>query len=228
MVDVRQLELNLEYAFEDAADMPEEANILELWQQFEVVMDELPWREQLRMGGEVLVQLAEICEAKSGVLWDDWQDANNSDGPVMDGDWLRGLTRQTQEIDFSELVQRTGNRLATGQDNVADDDSVVGEVDKEAVLALVDELTLEEAKEKALAVSHSEDVSAWVAAIAAKRSSAPQRLIELQQQLRMPLIEVWMALLLGEFQLEQRGEFYEVEGIWLVNSKNLSRSSRDF
>ncbi len=215
MVDVRQLELDLGDAFGDAADMPEEANILELWQQFEVVMDELPWREQLRMGGKVLAQLAEICEAKSEVLWEDWQDANNSDGPVMDGDWLRGLTRQTQEIDFSELVQRAGNCLTGSQDDVADDDSVVSEVDKSAVLALVDELTLEEAKEKALAVSHSEDVSSWVAAISAKRKSVPQRLVELQRQLQMPLVEVWIAALLGGFQLEQRGDFYETEDIWL-------------
>ena len=168
MIDVYQLELDLGDAFEDAADMPEEANILELWQQFEVVMDELPWQEQLRMGGEVLAQLAETCEAKSEVLWEDWQDANNSDGPVMDGDWLWGLMRQTQEIDFSELVQRS-NRSANRQDEVADDESVVGEVDKAAVLALVDELTLEDAREKALAVSHVEDVSAWVRAISAKR-----------------------------------------------------------
>ena len=215
MVDVRQLELDLGDAFEDAAEMPEAANILELWQQFEVVMDELPWRDQLRMGGEVLAQLAEICEAKSEVLWEDWQDANNSDGPVMDGDWLRGLTRQTQEIDFSELVQRSGHLLASGQEDMADDDSVVGEVDKAAVLALVDELTLEEAKEKALAVSHAEDVSTWVSALSTKRKSVPQQLVELQQQLRMPLIEVWIAVLLGGFQLEQRGDFYELEGIWL-------------
>ncbi|NEQ54525.1 MAG: hypothetical protein F6K11_31070 [Leptolyngbya sp. SIO3F4] len=215
MIDVRQLELDLGDAFEDAADMPEEANILELWQQFEVVMTELPWREQLRMGGEVLAQLAEICEAKSEVLWEDWQDANNSDGPVMDGDWLRGLTRQTQEIDFTELVQRSGNRLATSQGDVADSDSVVGEVDKSAVLALVDELTLEEAKEKALAVSHSEDVSAWVAAISARCESTPQRLIELQQQLQMSLVEVWIASLLGGFHLEQRGGFYETEEVWI-------------
>ena len=216
MVDVRQLELDLGDAFDDAADMPESANILELWQQFEVVMAELPWREQLRMGGEVLAQLAEICEAKSEVLWEDWQDANNSDGPVVDGDWLRGLTRQTQEIDFSELVQRSGHRLARESEDIANDDSVVGEVDKAAVLSLVDELTLEDAKEKALAVSHSEDVSAWVAAIAAKQSETPQRLIELQQRLRMPLIEIWIAVLLGGFRLEQRGEFYDTGEVWLL------------
>ena len=215
MVDVRQLELDLGDAFEDATDMPEEANILELWQQFEVVMDELPWREQLRMGGDVLAQLAEICEAKSEILWEDWQDANNSDGPVIDGDWLRGLTRQTQEIDFSELVQRSDNKGTQEQQDDIEADSVVGEVDKQLVLALVDELNLEEAKAKTLAVSHSEDVSAWVAAISAKRSAVPQRLIELQRQLQMPLIEVWIAALLGGFELEQRGGFYEVEEIWL-------------
>ena len=214
MVDLRQLELDLGDAFEDAADMPEEANILELWQQFEVVMDEFPWHEQLRMGGKVLAQLAEICEAKSEVLWDDWQDANNRDGPVMDGDWLQGLTRQSQEIDFSDLVQRS-NCSAGNQDEGSEADSVVNEVDKQLVLALVDELALEDAKAKALAVSHSEDVSAWVAAITFKRGALPQRLIELQQQLQMPLIEVWIAALLGGFQLEQRGEFYETEEIWL-------------
>ncbi|MEM9483666.1 MAG: hypothetical protein AAGA83_08225, partial [Cyanobacteria bacterium P01_F01_bin.116] len=134
--------------------------------------------------------------------------------------WLRGLTRQTQEIDFSELIQRPRSLSGKLQDSVADDDSVAGEVDKSAVLALIDELTLDEAKEKALAVSHSEDVSAWVAKILVNCSTAPQRLIELQQQLRMSLVEVWIASLLGGFQLEQRGEFYETEEIWLSVLEN--------
>lgn len=215
MIDVRQLELDLGDAFEDAADMPEEANILKLWQQFEVVMSELSRREQLRMGGEVLAQLAEICEAKSEVLWEDWQDANNSDGPVIDGDWLRGLTRQTQEIDFSGLVQRSSNAVNQTQEEFSDDNSVVSEVDKDAALALVDELTMEETKAKALAVSHAEDLSAWIAAIMSMQGLLPLRLLDLQEQLQMPLIEVWIAALLGGFRLEQRGSFYDIEAIWL-------------
>ncbi|MEM9807485.1 MAG: hypothetical protein AAF959_19650 [Cyanobacteria bacterium P01_D01_bin.56] len=215
MIDVRQLELDLGDAFEDAADMPEAANILELWRQFEVVMEELPWREQLRIGGEVLSQLAEICEAKSEVLWDDWQDANNSDGPVMDGDWLRGLTRQTQEISFSNLVQRSGNKEIQEQGESSENDSVVSEVDKQLVLALVDELTLEEVKAKALAVSHAEDISVWVQALSTRKGQEPQKLVDLQSQLNMPLVEVWIAALLGQFTLEQRGNFYETQGIWI-------------
>lgn len=216
MVNVRQLELDLGDAFEDAADVPEEANILDLWQQFEGVMLELPWREQLRLGGEVLAQLADICEAKSEILWDDWQDAHNTEGPVLEGDWLKGITRQTQDLDFTDLVQRSGYTQRDTHEPVADDASVAGEVDKASVLALVDAITEDAAKAQALAVSHVENVSDWVEMLLSKRTGAPQRLIDLQRRMKMPLVEVWIAALLGDFTLEQRGEFYETEHLWIV------------
>lgn len=216
MVNVRQLELDLGDAFEDAADVPEEANILDLWQQFEGVMLELPWREQLRLGGEVLAQLADICEAKSEILWDDWQDAHNTEGPVLDGDWLKGITRQTQELDFADLVQRSGYTQRDLHEPVADDTSVAGEVDKASVLALVDAITEDAAKAQALAVSHAENVSDWVETLMSKRTGAPQRLIDLQRRMKMPLVEVWIAALLGDFTLEQRGGFYETDHLWIV------------
>ena len=216
MVNVRQLELDLGDAFEDAADVPEEANILDLWQQFEGVMLELPWREQLRLGGEVLAQLADICEAKSEILWDDWQDAHNTEGPVLDGDWLKGITRQTQELDFADLVQRSGSTQRDLHEPVADDTSVAGEVDKASVLALVDAITEDAAKAQALAVSHAENVSDWVETLLSTRTEAPQRLIDLQRRMKMPLVEVWIAALLGDVTLEQRGGFYETEHLWIV------------
>ena len=215
MVSVRQLELNLSDTFEDAADVPEEANILELWQQFEGVMVELPWREQLRLGGEVLAQLATICEAKSEVLWDDWQDAHNSNGPVLDGDWLKGITQQTQELDFTDLVQRSDHAKTDGPEASAEDDSVVEEVEKASLLNLVDALAEEEAKERALAVSHAENVSDWVQSLSSQKAHFPRRLTELQEQLKMPLVEIWIAALLGDFQVEQRGDFYDTQQLWI-------------
>jgi hypothetical protein len=41
------------------------------------------------------------------------------------------------------------------------------------------------------------------------------RLTQLQQALSMPMVEVWMGLLLGDYQLSQQGDFYETEGILL-------------
>ena len=51
MVNVRQLELNLEVAFEEAAEIPETADVLSLWAQFEGELAGLGQRDRLRVGG---------------------------------------------------------------------------------------------------------------------------------------------------------------------------------
>jgi chromatin segregation and condensation protein Rec8/ScpA/Scc1 (kleisin family) len=220
MNSVRQLELNLEVAFEEAAEVPEQADLLRLWTQFEGELSGLAQRDHLRVAGDILLQLSGLCEAKAEVLWEDWQDAHNADGPVMDEGWLQGLTRQTQELDFSDLVNRS-YRTSNGHLNEgkADEDSVAGEVEKLSVLDMINALDDADLKSQALAVSHAENVSDWVKALAAKQTTAPQRLIDVQQQMKMPLIEVWIAALLGGFLLEQRGSFYETQEVW-VSAEN--------
>ena len=216
MVSVRQLELNLEVALEEASEVPEDADVLSLWAQFEGDIARLEQRDRLRVAGDILVRLAGICEAKADVLWEDWQDAHNAEGPVMDGDWLQGVTRQTQELDFSELVNRsyhTSNDLPN--EDKTDEDSVAGDASKLSVLDMIDALEDADLKSQALAVSHSENVSEWVAAIACQQKKEPQRLVDVQRQLKMPLVEVWIAALLGGFSLEQRGSFYSTDEVWL-------------
>ena len=215
-ISVRQLELNLEVALEEAAEVPENADLLGLWQQFEGELAGLAQRDRLRVAGDVLMQLAGLCEAKSEVLWEDWQDAHNTDGPVMGDGWLSGLTRQTQELDFSELVQRSYHTSSeVSNENKHDEDSVAGDVDKLSVLDKIDALDDGDLKSQALAVSHAENISDWVMALGDSQMDSPQRLVDLQQQLQMPLIEVWIAALLGGFRLEQRGSFYQTQEVWI-------------
>ena len=215
MVSVRQLELNLEVALEEAAEVPENVDVLSLWTQFEGELAGLEQRDRLRVAGDILVQLAGLCETKADLLWEDWQDAHNADGPVMDGDWLQGLTRQTQELDFSALVNRSYISHELPNENKADEDSVAGDVEKLSVLGMIDALEDADLKSQALAVSHAENVSDWVQALSDGQVDSPQRLIDLQQQLRMPLIEVWIAALLGGFPMEQRGSFYQTQEVWI-------------
>ncbi|MEO0378242.1 MAG: hypothetical protein AAF329_27330 [Cyanobacteria bacterium P01_A01_bin.17] len=223
MVSVRQLELNLEVALEEASEVPENADVLSLWSQFEGDLAGLEQRDRLRVAGDILVRLAGLCEAKADLLWEDWQDAHNAEGPVMGGDWLQGLTRQTQELDFSDLINRSyhSHRGLPNEDK-ADEDSVAGDVEKLSVLDMIEELEDADLKRQALAVSHAENVSDWVKALADKQMGSPQRLVDLQQQLEMPLIEVWIAALLGEFGLDQRGGFYATEEVWISARKNES------
>ena len=178
MNNVRQLELNLEFALDEAAEVPENADVIGLWSQFEDELAGLSQRDHLRVAGDILMRLAGLCEAKSDILWEDWQDAHNAEGPVMNGDWLQGVTRQTQELDFSDLVQRSyyTNNDSPDEDK-ADEDSVVGDVEKLSVIDMLDAIEDADLKSQALAVSHAENVSDWVKALAAKQAESPQRLV---------------------------------------------------
>jgi hypothetical protein len=42
------------------------------------------------------------------------------------------------------------------------------------------------------------------------------RLIDLQAALPLSMVEIWLSLLLGDFKLEQRGEFYNASEIWIA------------
>ena len=48
MVSLKQLELNLEVALEEAAEIPERADVLSLWNRFEGEIEGLGQRDQLR------------------------------------------------------------------------------------------------------------------------------------------------------------------------------------
>ena len=86
---------------------------------------------------------------------------------------------------------------------------------KTSVLDMIDALEDSDLKRQALAVSHAENVSDWVKALASIQTRSPQRLVNIQQQLKMPLIEVWIAALLGGFLMEQRGSFYQTQEVWV-------------
>jgi hypothetical protein len=78
-------------------------------------------------------------------------------------------------------------------------------------------LSFEEEFERVINTAHTENVSAWVEAIAhcITNNSSPMRLQDLQMALKLPIVEIWLGLLLGDFKLEQRGRFYDSNEIWI-------------
>lgn len=42
--------------------------------------------------------------------------------------------------------------------------------------------------------------------------------IQLVSDFKMPMVEVWLGLLLGGFILEQRGNFYHNQNVWVNRS----------
>jgi hypothetical protein len=112
--------------------------------------------------------------------------------------------------------------------------SVVGVLDQAALLAQLDQrlgeepgMTEAEAFNRAIATAHDEDISAWAGAIenVFQQSQIDSlSLIELQKRLGMPLVKVWLALLLGGYEMEQQGEFYERSGLIITQSSGMKHT----
>jgi hypothetical protein len=75
----------------------------------------------------------------------------------------------------------------------------------------------EEELDLALSIAHDEDVSAWIEAIAVclKSNNVPMRLLDLRNSMKLPIVEIWLGLLLGDFKLSQKGAFYDADQIWI-------------
>jgi len=205
-----QLELNLWEELED---------FQHLLDGVEAIVSHLPESQQLQVAGDALLRLAELCESRSELLTTAWEESDRD--PIVGQGFFAEMVRQTMAVDLSELMPpapvrkpRTRTAKPTG--------SIVATVEKEAVLAMVEQLEMEAETQKqaVLGVAHSENVSGWTQAIFRwlGQQSSEVSWSELEAGLGMPWVELWLGLLLGGFQVEQRGEFYQRETIWVAAS----------
>ncbi|ABW33085.1 hypothetical protein [Acaryochloris marina] len=192
-------------------DEPEQVDVLQLWDGMLPELQALSQHERLQVAGEMALGITEVFCQQAGLLIQDWEDRHNTQGPVLDDDFLAGMVQETMFLDVSDLCRQPKSRKRRQGFSGKPVESVVGEVSKDAVLEFVEELESGEAI--ALKVSHEEDVSAWVGAILEYLEGTEGEVSfgELVNGLRMPVVAVWLGVLLGEFRVEQRGGFFEGE-----------------
>lgn len=202
-------------AIQQAIAVPATANLRQLLHQFEQVLAQLPQTAWLPIAGNLLAQLTDVLAARANYLLEEWEEKYHpvEGEPILTADMLQQFLRQTMTLNLNDLVDQPRSSppmLLT--------DSVIGSVDKTNLLEFLNQLDREQTKEHALAVAHDEDVSAWISAIAQwlHTDRTPEiSLLELQRSLQMPLVEIWLALLLGGYPVEQRGDFYQRDSIWV-------------
>lgn len=207
----------LEIALNAALVDPETTNLGQLWQTIEPVLVGLEPHEQLAVGGTVIERLATLHQAKAEALFEQWQAVYDPEDPTLAQDWLRGLVRSSQQLDTEDMVALP-TRQRIKAESVHEEDSVVANVDKATLLAMVDEM---EAAQQAIAVAYDEAVGVWVEQIRVWFEANPEAIEvhHLQAQLDWPLVQVWLGLLLGDFRLEPgEGEFY-VRPIWVEKGR---------
>lgn len=226
----QQLELPLWSQLQISRLAPESIDLEAILDQVEQEIAQLPEAMQMQAAGEAILQLAQLQLLRSEVIITDWENAYRD--PHVKSDFFDDIVRQTMAVDLSDLTEPLPPRKRRAKTTFKAQGSVVGLVDKSAVLAMVeqletlsllDELPLsdEERKQVALNFAHDEDIFAWCQASTLwmkQHQGARVSLWQLQQALGMPLVEVWLGLLHSPqpYQWDGQGEFYrEARDIWI-------------
>ncbi|ABW32059.1 hypothetical protein [Acaryochloris marina] len=204
----KQLELDFASALASALDEPEQADISLMCASLDQHLQGRSSHEQLRVAGDAIRDIADVVCQRAELLIQDWEDRHNTQGPVLDDDFLAGLVQETMFLDVSDLCRQPKSRKQRHGFTGKPVESVVGEVSKDDVLEFVDELESGEAV--ALKVSHEEDVGAWVGAIHDFLEGKEDAVLfgDLARGLGFAPVAVLIGVLLGGFRVEQRGGFY--------------------
>lgn len=217
----RQLELSLWQELAAAAQEPEAADLAQLWQHLEQTIREIDRDQQLLLAAEAISQIVEIYVLRAKTILAALEFKDNSKGPVLSEDFLSGLMRQSMSVDLSNLMEDLfpENEIQEPQHVEDAGGSVAVPVDKKTARAIATQAR-QDAKQMAIELAGQECVSEWVVAIAQWMEQVPDSgevtLVELQQGLRMSMVEVWLGLLLSrdpQFKVVQHGDFYQTETI---------------
>ncbi|MCY7272697.1 MAG: hypothetical protein LH702_02850 [Phormidesmis sp. CAN_BIN44] len=173
--------------------------------------------EQLRCAGEALLQVAELCEMHAQLLITEWEETYRD--PIVEQGFFADVVRQTMTVDLSDLMEPAPSRHPQVKSTSKPTGSIATPVEKSAVLELVEHLEAEAEtqNQQVLGSSHDENVSHWIAMIVQSFQNTPAvplSFAELCQRTELAGIEVLLGVLLGGFELEQRGQFYQ-SAIWV-------------
>ena len=195
----KQLELDLWGDLKTALTEPESADMKLLWYSLDQAIAHSGSNEQLLVAGDAITQIVEVYVKRAkGILDSLEMNDDSSKGPVLDEDFLSGLMRQSMSLDLSDLMEEftfevESSPVITG--------SVVSVIDRKEAKAIA--RSARAAMRKALKdLAEQENIPLWQNAIAPARTQGfalwitqhqgeKVSLLQLQQALGMPLVEVW-------------------------------------
>lgn len=219
----KQLELDLWGDLKSALAQPEVADFEQLWQELDSAIAPLEKNQQLQVAAEAISQIVEVYVSRAKGILDSLEVVDNSEGPILSDDFLSGLMRQSMSLDLSDMMED----LFPAEDSQVSviSGSQVTLVDKKTAKAIANQAR-KLAKKDLLDLAGKENILAWQSAIAhwmQQHQGQKLSLLQIQQALDMPLVEVWLGLLHSQeqYQWEQHGEFYqESRDMWICSYSN--------
>jgi hypothetical protein len=209
-----------------ASKTPVDADLFGLLDRVSESIEFLPILEKLEVAGEAILRLGEIYGSRCAVTLAEIGYLSHPERePCLSLDAFDVYVRQSSFVDLEQFIEAPELPEYEREYNL----TMVREKSKAEILAEIgesEEIDPEVAYQQAMALAHDENVSEWGAAISSRldewdRSSSDDAqasvpLLELQRSIEMPLTQIWLALLLNGFKIEQRGEFYDTEQVWIL------------
>jgi hypothetical protein len=202
------------------------ADFLGLLSEVDESIERLLPADRLSAAGEAIRRLGEIYAYRSAEQLSEIEYLFRPEQePILPLDAFDRYVRQSMLVDLEQFIEAPELPEYEREYN----STMVREKSKAEILASIgesEEIDPEVAYQQAMALAHDENVSEWGAAISARLDELNRSvsLLELQGSfaerphggIEMPLVKVWLALLLNGMTLEQRGDFYQTEQVWVL------------
>lgn len=234
-----QLEIDLWEVIHTSSQAPETANLPMVFDLLDLALLDLDTRSQLQVVGKAIAQIADLFYDRSSLFLAELHSRSQGEPVIADADFERYLHKHI-DLDLEQFMQslsRPPRQLSEQDDLDSSPDSTAGEISKDLLLQTLEQEQwlnegvnegIEDAaqvqasiQDQILTIAHTEDISHWIQAIALclEQQQAAIGLTDLQKQLKLPLVEIWMGLLLGNFHIQQTQGFYDRSGIQIARIK---------
>jgi hypothetical protein len=214
------IQLSIWDALKSASNRPLETDFTQLLARVDESIDRLPVNDRLGAAGEAIRILSEIYGTRSAAILSEIDYLSHpQQEPMLPLNAFDLYVRQSSFVDLEQFIEAPQLPEYEREYNL----TVVREQSKAEVLAAIaaaddGQIEPEVAYRTAISLAHAENVSEWGAVISARLEEERRAvsLLELQEAVEMPLVQVWLGLLLNGFEVEQRGEFYDTEQVWIL------------
>jgi hypothetical protein len=222
------IQLSLWDALNAASKTPVDADLFGLLDRVEQSIEFLPTSEKLAVAGEAILRLGEIYGSRCAVtLAEIGYLSHPQREPCLPLDAFDCYIRQSSFVDLEQFIEAPAlPEVERGYER----SSVVRELSVAEALAEVgDEMVTEEMEvarvsDLVLGIAHGEEIEIWASRIRAVMGEcAEMRLVELQQQSGLSLVDLWLGLLLGDTEcmvrrqsderLDVAVDFYSFDGL---------------
>jgi hypothetical protein len=207
------IEIDLWEILQEAKENPQSVEWREIWEALDSALVDLDTSAQLALAGEAVSQISLIFQLRSKLAFEELGALTSDEGPVMASDAFTQFVRQSMHVDFSQFIKprKPDGRKPYEKQGLDDITSVAVEINKQDLLDVLEDFqpspVLEvEDMDSVLMLSHAENVSDWVSAIASYFAVAGVEVVswsELCEKITIAPVEIWLGLLLGNFVLRQ-------------------------